>query len=1471
MPKLNKIRLTRIRYNNNLTGIDDAVLDLDGVSTLLKLANGGGKTVLIQMLLAPYVSARHRNFKGRPFSDYFKDPQPSFIVEEWIKDNRTGKFLVGLMVRKSQHTAEDNDTIDDRKLDLYGFVAEYSESCAYDIEQLALVQKDLKAFLPFTAAKEYLETLSKTYPSAFRLYNLSNYATEKKFREKLVELNLDRSEWDQLWEFNQDESGLSSLCEKYNTDQKLVRDVFVPAVEQKLDQMASEERDFSQMTIFRNDLRGIAQMQLRNIENLENQQELERLLERLHDTLPLADQLIGHQKGVQAQTDQFASLVAGLQNEENRLNDLAADRKRLQEEGELELKHIRYETLSQRYYGRTDELEQVKTQKAQTQAEADALSTTIQDREQALERYVILENQEKIDEARKEKAHYQGKIDSAKMSEQAVMEEAAGLGSALYQIVSQRWLEGQRDLKQRQSAIANLQKQGQDLETMNKARQTDLQRMFQNEGALHMVLKKYEAYEKDAAQQLDTAINHTMAMYEDEAIMKEIVEQKRAENEKAEMEGKLAQEQHAKKEQELEACVSRLAGDNEEKVRLENRMQATQMRLEEDERILEKRRFFIRMLGLSGSADENLWDLGKIGEQFDYRIRLTQENIDLASEMLARLKRELENLRTGCSLRLSEPIRNVLEDLGILEMYGSEWLKSSAGSEAYRKRVLENHPFLPYALVMTDKEIERFLSRLKEEKLFTSEPIPILSRNVLNQKAKHPDLSDQGLYFYLSFNEALIDPDTLKTMIAKKEGQIRSEQTYQRNQYDALEDLQKNKTLFLQEKLDKKEYGAHIREKQAAEEKMNRLLSRIHRTKQNELELRKSLQHLRQEIDRLSILEARAQRQHEIARELFGRFMEAAQTHQTREALKAEMNTLQAQISESEREIKRVEQTLQEQRQTTQALRYRLKEVEQEKDRFGVYEEAAPAQGDETTLRGRFEALQKKLQDSQVDYFEEQLAKTVKKLNELELKHARLEKEFIDRFHVEIGNLDGMVYSLQTVVELKREINTARNRYKAVNNDLRELDGHEGRIIGENNSVIRQIQELNGMDHPLEKARTRLIDLTPEKKRVEDLIRDAKNEAEAANKRIIFCQSLKGKGQNALKTMPAIEEANVPDLSLLEHVALQERFELELQNLNTLKAHVTTWQTKIEKHLTETMASLSGNRSDLLAMLAGMKETVTDGELFKKDLEVKASICQSMVDKLEGELEKLKKNTALFNENVLEHVRKMNEQIKKIERSTTITLNDRRRQMLQVDMPDWGTMENVYKLQVEQFTTSMLEDIVQNPNDMERIIQQRISAKELLGEVIGFQKIRLRLYKVEQGRESRISWSQANKTSGAEGFICAFVVVSALLAYRRRDEEVLPGRQRNQGSVLLMDNPFAKVQSKHIVDALMNLCRATNTQLIAFSDVENAAIINSFDNIYTLRKKRRIDGKDTLEIERVKEPEEKIEGVHIRVQQQPLF
>lgn len=1469
MPKLNKIRLTRIRYNNNLTGIDDAIIDMDGVSTLLKLANGGGKTVLIQMLLAPYVSGRRRNFKDRPFSDYFKDPIPSFIVEEWIKDNRTGKFLVGLMVRKSQYTSENNEKVEDGKLDLYGFVAEYSEPCEYDIENLQLIRQHPKSFLPFSAAKEYLETVSRTYPDSFRLYNLATHASEKKFREKLTELNLDRSEWDQLWEFNQDESGLSSLCEKYNSDQKLVRDVFVPAVEQKIDQLSSDERDFSQIRLFRDDLREIARMQLNNIDNLENQKEREQLLERLKELIPSADQLIAHQKGVGEQLHRFAAFLNGLNKESGRLLALSKEQEQLIEEGENELARLEYEILSQRYYKQEAAREEAEEKYRQKEAVVTEIKEQIRKDEQMIGQYELTEICNDLNEKIEQKAQYEGMIDSAKMSEHAMMQEAASVGSALYRIVSRNLEQEQNEYEAGQSEVHENEQRCLELKSAGKEKQKDLNDRLKKEGGLTGILRQYEQFEKKMEKELDLAINHTLAMFDDEAVLQRIVDDKRIVHEQIESEMEAYRLQQEQNNLKLSACTNQLAASNEEKIRLENQLEQFQKQLEDDERVLEKRRFFIRQLGMSGSSEENVWALPRIEEQFDYRIRLTQENIDLASEMLVKLKHELENLKTGTSLQISEPIRNVLEELDIVEMYGSEWLKNSSGGESYRKRVLENHPFLPYALVMTDDEIARFQYRMKEEKLFTSEPIPIISRNILNHKGSSLDTSAQGLYFYLSFNEALIDPDALQKMIEDKEGKIRSEQDYQKSQYEALEELQKNKTIFYKDNLDKKEYVAHLSGKQKCEEKINKLLSRINKIKQQEIELKKEQALLNEQIDQTTIMERRAQRVMEQAVQLFERFMEAARAYGEYIVLHQQIEQLQASIRDNEQEIEETGRLLQEKRARLQDMRYSLERIKQEANRLRIYEKELPASGEEKELRGRFEALQKKLQASQIDFFEEQLAGTIRRLEELKKRFEARKDSFAEEFAIQWDTLPSVAYSFMEVDRLERQVRCAKQHLDQQQNELNRLTAEKSRIEGELNSLLDQINDRVKMDKPLEKAQTRMIDLRPEKKRVSDLIRETKKEVEKAEKRIALCRMLETNGRNTLKDKIQTQETSA-NIESVDQVALQERYNLEVQNIDTLKSHVEACRKRIEKLINEAIASLGTHQTDLLTMMSGMKEGIGDGEQFKEVLNAKIALCQAMVDKLAGDLKKLELNKETLYTNLLDYLHKMNDQIKKIDHSTTITLNERRRQMLQIEMPDWHTMENMYKVQIEQLIRSILDEIVKHPNDMEKIIGQRLSAKMLVQEVIGYQTIKVRLYKIEQGRESRISWSKANATSGAEGFICAFVIVSALLAYRRRNEN----RQftdRKQGSLLLMDNPFAKVQSKHIVDALMNLCKATNTQFIAFSDVENSAIINAFDNIYTLRKKRRLDGKDTLEIDRAKRPEDEIEKIHIRIEQQRLF
>ena len=140
MSKINTFRLINLNYNNNAIKISDETFHMNGESTLLSLRNGGGKSVLVQMMMAPFVHKRYRDAKDRPFESYFTTGKPTFILVEWMLDQGAGYVLTGMMVRRSQ--SMDGEQADN--LDMVNFISEYQESCLADIYHLPVVEKGKK-------------------------------------------------------------------------------------------------------------------------------------------------------------------------------------------------------------------------------------------------------------------------------------------------------------------------------------------------------------------------------------------------------------------------------------------------------------------------------------------------------------------------------------------------------------------------------------------------------------------------------------------------------------------------------------------------------------------------------------------------------------------------------------------------------------------------------------------------------------------------------------------------------------------------------------------------------------------------------------------------------------------------------------------------------------------------------------------------------------------------------------------------------------------------------------------------------------------------------------------------------------------------------------------------------------------------------------------------------------------------------
>ena len=212
--------------------------------------------------------------------------------------------------------------------------------------------------------------------------------------------------------------------------------------------------------------------------------------------------------------------------------------------------------------------------------------------------------------------------------------------------------------------------------------------------------------------------------------------------------------------------------------------------------------------------------------------------------------------------------------------------------------------------------------------------------------------------------------------------------------------------------------------------------------------------------------------------------------------------------------------------------------------------------------------------------------------------------------------------------------------------------------------------------------------------------------------------------------------------------------------------------------------------------------------------------------------------------------------------------------MLKVILPVWEDKENLYSLRLSDLVDEITEEgirLFENNENAQEYIGRKVTSKNLYDTVVGTGNVQIQLYKIEEQREQQISWNQVAKNSGGEGFLSAFVILSRLLAYMRKDDSDI-FMDKNDGKVLLMDNPFAQTNAEHLLKPLMNLADKTNTQLICLTGLGGESIYNRFDNIYVLNliEAHLRNGIQYLRPEHKKGEEVKVETIlttHIEVEE----
>ena len=220
----------------------------------------------------------------------------------------------------------------------------------------------------------------------------------------------------------------------------------------------------------------------------------------------------------------------------------------------------------------------------------------------------------------------------------------------------------------------------------------------------------------------------------------------------------------------------------------------------------------------------------------------------------------------------------------------------------------------------------------------------------------------------------------------------------------------------------------------------------------------------------------------------------------------------------------------------------------------------------------------------------------------------------------------------------------------------------------------------------------------------------------------------------------------------------KEKFQKYRELLRTLNkiVRMESFQDDFYRKPLEQMLELS---DDAVRVLTQLKTTVQSYDSLMEKLEVDISVVEREKERITELLE--------------DYVREIHSNLGKIDHNSTITIRERNIKMLKIQLPDWEENAGLYRLRLEDFidkiTMEGVELFEKNENAQE-FFGSGITTRNLYDQVVGIGNVQIHLYKIEAQREYPITWKEVSRNSGGEGFLSAFVILSSLLYYMRRDD-----------------------------------------------------------------------------------------------------
>lgn len=1497
MPNINRIRVNNVKYNFGTQGYDDFSMRMYGKNTLYDLANGGGKSVLMLLLLQNLIPNCTLDEK-QPIEKLFRNGGGNTTIHslvEWKLDDKDIKegfryMTTGFCARKAKETdgGEDGqislagaggtgngnsnnatDSIaesgvskglgkDSASIEYFNYCIFYRDYNENDIVNLPL--QNSKERITYAGLKNYLKDLSR------KNYNLKVFIFERKgeYQRFISQYGLFESQWEIIRGINKTEGHVRTYFEThYKTTRKVVEDLLIEEIIEKAFLVKTEQNDVNEdmaktLLDIKDKLVELSKKKS-EIANYDKETELMHLLEgRVSSFLSLYEE-----------KDKVAGTLADIY-----VTGEEWSRQGEEEIARMEEKKVAYD---QRLHSERKRIESLKIIKDQYDLE------TVNADLKVLENHVMRADKE-LEEAKAEldlkesiNDYLRYLSDKAQMEENQAMIDASKESNSdqLGKLHQYAYTKKQMDDSKLADIRKRLEERKQEL-AKEKERLESLTHVYE-EGNISLAVAK--SHREHFAEEYHKRMEEIGAVRKEISILvlsdlKELMNTLREEEADLQEKQENAQNAYIADLEEIKKIERTLFEEQEE-------LKATKLALEEaskkhEEYMVNKDRLK-KMVQVYGVKDMS--DLYETIKQRAFKQKVTVAGIE---KRIAEIERHLEQVKEGRILEESEAVTKIKDYLesrhGDFALSGVDYL--SALPKVNREELLNRFPLLPYGVVTKQFDLIKEDERIGTIDL-KNQAVPIYDQNML--ESPYVPTEEDGVLLVAKDKSVFLEEDALameSTRLEKKLVEVREELDRAKELeiiYD--EDLDYTAKLtdaaFMNAENEMQAGNEamleHERKMESLKKDMERIRAHSEKQKEDAEHLKETLTTNQKEQIKLAGIEAKSDLADETKKQLDHYDVEVRRLTEDTAKAESEKDTVAIKVSELEGQILHMEQQITEVLSDWENL-YKDYYVEGNFTTVNIAEEQ---------LKAEFLAAKAIVEQATI------VLEDKKKLIATLLESMQRGMRIIERRKVSVETLEqlknaGELHPVdeELINRLSMHLSQVSVHTDQLRSDFKKKEHEATRLEGRIEQAVQALKERFG-DDAIESLKEMLggrlpgvtIDVDAGNV-VEDTSAEMTDDESVETKKVTKEEALQAiaegdrilrslqdemkkfqkeyqqyvKNNNVIidlyKDVKRIVESEGLDISganvlMREQNEIREIFEESLMSYDKSNKALARAKQELLNYKTQTANTFfSMGAFELSTSIKDdveIPETYEDAKALLSNIREMISYIALEKERVEQGIEDMEAIKNNFENQCIERCKDVRTELDKLPKLSRIQLDGEMIQMVNLTIP--YVKDEFVKQRMSDYIDEVVNgaDQFKDNNDRIKYMKNRLLLKKLFSVMVtDMNAIKLKLYKRERMKEQS-RYLRYEEAVGSTGQSQGIYIQFLVSIINYISGMYAPEAEANElKKVIFIDNPFGAAKDIYIWEPIFALLKTNNVQLIVPARGATPAITNRFDVNYIL-------------------------------------